>query len=140
MVRAAAPEDLSTIPGTQTLWAELPYVAKHERVRHLGDLLLRRVRIGLLTPGGGKEHLKRIKKLCKPYLPWNNRRWRQEIKTYLAQWNHAHALTTKPVGALPRLKVRSLEAVGDAFFRVLFFTWGRVWKRWLRPGDDPKNS
>ena len=55
LVGEAAPEDLSTIPGTETLWAEMAHAARHERIRHLGDLLLRRVRIGLLTREGGKR-------------------------------------------------------------------------------------
>ncbi|MDO9516234.1 MAG: hypothetical protein Q7J01_09075 [Syntrophales bacterium] len=53
--------DLTPIPGTLTLWAELPFVARREQVRHLPDLLLRRrVRIGLLTPGGAKAYIERV--------------------------------------------------------------------------------
>ena len=48
LVAEADLQDLKNIPGTRTLWAELPYTAKNENVRHLSDLLLRRVRIGLL--------------------------------------------------------------------------------------------
>jgi glycerol-3-phosphate dehydrogenase len=95
LVRSAAPEDLSYIPGTHTLWAELPFAAKHEQVKHLDDLLLRRLRIGLLTPQGGKSYLKRIRKLCKNSLPWNNKRWRKEIKMYLEQWERCYALPLK---------------------------------------------
>ena len=91
LVCSAAPEDLSYIPGTHTLWAELPFAAKHEQVKHLDDLLLRRLRIGLLTPQGGKSYLKRIRKLCKNSLPWKNKRWRKEIKMYLEQWERCYA-------------------------------------------------
>ncbi|MBT8349666.1 MAG: hypothetical protein KJO26_00290, partial [Deltaproteobacteria bacterium] len=38
LVRSAAPEDLSFIPGTHTLCAELPFSAKYEQVKHLDDL------------------------------------------------------------------------------------------------------
>jgi glycerol-3-phosphate dehydrogenase len=92
LVRTAAPQDLKTIPGTRTLWAELPYVAKNEKVRHLTDLLLRRVRIGLLTPHGGREYLGRVRKLVGPVLPWDRKRWKKEISDYLDQWQHAHSL------------------------------------------------
>jgi glycerol-3-phosphate dehydrogenase len=92
LVSMAAPEDLESIPGTYTLWAELPFVARHEQVRHLSDLLLRRVRIGLLTPEGGKEYFDRIKKLCKPELRWDRKRWKTEIAIYLELWSRAHAL------------------------------------------------
>ncbi|MBW1799078.1 MAG: glycerol-3-phosphate dehydrogenase/oxidase [Deltaproteobacteria bacterium] len=73
LVREAALKDLKVIPGTRTLWAELPYVAKNENVRHLADLMLRRVRIGLLTPNGGREHLGRVRKLVAPVLPWDRK-------------------------------------------------------------------
>jgi len=96
IVAAADQEDLAMVPGTFTLWAELPYLAKHEHIRHLADLLLRRVRIGLLTPGGGSAHINRIRKLCRSSLPWDNKRWKKEIQTYLDQWNHTHALPLKP--------------------------------------------
>jgi len=95
LVRMAASEDLTYIPDTNTLWAELPFTAKHEQVRHLSDLLLRRVRIGLLTPEGGKAYLKRIHKLCKDALPWNRKRWKEEIKIYLEHWKRYYALPLK---------------------------------------------
>ncbi|OQX27824.1 MAG: hypothetical protein BWK80_03395 [Desulfobacteraceae bacterium IS3] len=90
MVMTADSQDLATIPGTCTIWAELPFAAKHEHIRHLTDLLLRRVRIGLLTPQGGKDHIGRIRKLCEPVLPWDETRWEQEIKMYFEYWKHAH--------------------------------------------------
>jgi glycerol-3-phosphate dehydrogenase len=92
LVQAARAQDLEPITGTHTLWAELPYVAANERVRHLSDLLLRRVRIGLLTPRGGKDHLKRIRALCQPILSWDNKRWREETAMYLEHWRQFHAL------------------------------------------------
>ena len=98
LVSKAAAKDLVSIPGTHTLWAELPFVAEHEQVRHLSDLLLRRVRVGLLTPLGGKAYLKRIKKLCRSVLPWDKKRWRKEIRQYLEQWNTAYAA---PLGKIP---------------------------------------
>ncbi len=95
LVKSAAAKDLSYIPGTHTLWAELPFSAKHEQIKHLDDLLLRRLRIGLLTPQGGKAYLKRIRKLCKKSLPWNNRRWRKEIKMYIEKWERCYAPAVK---------------------------------------------
>jgi glycerol-3-phosphate dehydrogenase len=92
LVREADSRDLKAIPGTRTLWAELPHVAKNENVRHLADLLLRRVRIGLLTPNGGREHLGRVRKLVAPVLPWDRKRWKREISDYLDQWEYAHSV------------------------------------------------
>jgi glycerol-3-phosphate dehydrogenase len=82
LVKKAAKQDLSLIPGTLTLWAELPMLAETEQIRHLTDLLLRRVRIGMLLPEGGKEHLVRIRQLCEPVLPWDSERWEKELKLY----------------------------------------------------------
>jgi glycerol-3-phosphate dehydrogenase len=118
LVRKAKHGDLSIIPGTHTIWAELPYVAQKEQIRHLTDLLLRRVRIGLLTPEGGKAYLKRIKKLCKNVLPWDRRRWKEETKTYLEHWLHAHALPVKRAEVFAKRKIFSLGALGSALSSI----------------------
>ena len=120
MVQSANKEDLETITGTHTLWAELPYVATHEKIRHLSDLLLRRVRIGLLTPEGGNAYLKRIQKLCKDVLPWNRRRWREEIFMYLEQWNHAHALPVKRAKVLAKHRLISFKALGAILSSIYY--------------------
>lgn len=82
LVKDAAPEDLQTIPGTATIWAEISFVARHEGIRHLDDLLLRRLRLGLLLPEGATEQLEKIKALCKSVLPWDKKRWRDEEDRY----------------------------------------------------------
>jgi glycerol-3-phosphate dehydrogenase len=92
VIREAAPDDLEPIPGTKTLWAELPFAARHEEVRHLSDLLLRRVRIGLLTPSGGAQHLDRIQDLCAPVMSWDRARWETERAAYLDLWKSRHAI------------------------------------------------
>ena len=73
---------LQTIPGTTTLWLELPVACKHEAVVHLDDLLLRRTRLGILLPQGAIVHLQRIQDLCAPHLPWNPHEWDDEIERY----------------------------------------------------------
>jgi glycerol-3-phosphate dehydrogenase len=127
IVKTAKAEDLTIIAGTHTLWAELPYVAQNEQIRHLGDLLLRRVRIGLLTPQGGKTYLKRIQRLCKKALPWDRRRWREEISIYLAQWNHAHALPIRRAEVLAQRKIKffsALRAVLSSVYHKFMSTKG----------------
>jgi glycerol-3-phosphate dehydrogenase len=89
-VAKAAPEDLEFVPGTHTLFAELPYMAG-ERVRHLDDLLLRRARLGILCPGGGSQNLDRVEALCAPVLGWDAARWAEERKRYLNLWAQAYA-------------------------------------------------
>jgi len=94
LLEMAGKDDLTEIPGTSYLWAELPFTVKNEQVRHLTDLLLRRVRIGLLTPNGGGEFLPRVQILCQHMLDWDARRWEQEIADYKTIWKTAHGLPT----------------------------------------------
>lgn len=105
IVASAHTDDLELIPGTCTLWAELPHAAAHESVRHLSDLLLRRVRIGLLLPEGGKALLGRIEQLCRPVLGWNRRRWRHEVNLYLTHCKRFHGFPWRVAqeGRLSRL-------------------------------------
>jgi glycerol-3-phosphate dehydrogenase len=84
-------EDFSLVPGTSTPWCEIAFAATHEGVRHLSDLLLRRVRIGLLLPRGGEEHFGRIEKLCRSALSWDESRWNTEKKRYLEEWQSCYA-------------------------------------------------
>ena len=93
---AAEPEELEAIPGTRILWAELAHAAAHEKVRHLEDLLLRRVRLGILTRDGGMEHLERIKKICLPRLGWDEGRWEREKGAYMRTIRRAYGVPEVP--------------------------------------------
>lgn len=86
MLEKAPAEHLEVIPGTHTLWVELPHAALRENIRHLDDLLLRRVRIGLLLPEGGKYQMDRIREICRPVLSWSDAVWDREIDDYLKMW------------------------------------------------------
>lgn len=91
LVAAAREGELERIPGSLSLWAELRWAARTERVERLDDLLLRRVRLGLVLPEGGHEHFGRIRSICQPELGWNNERWDMEEERYLDVWRHGHA-------------------------------------------------
>jgi len=84
LVDAAGADELETIPGTETLWAELRWAARAEGVEQLDDLLLRRTRIGLLLRGGGLEHAERIRAICQMELGWDDARWDHEQAAYAA--------------------------------------------------------
>ena len=84
LVAAAQAGELDIIPGTQTLWAELRWAARAEAVSHLDDLLLRRVRLGILLPEGGAALLPRIRTICQAELGWDDGRWQSEQAAYLA--------------------------------------------------------
>lgn len=80
------------IPGTHSLWGELRWAARSEQVRHLDDLLLRRLRLGLQLPSGGAEHEQRIGKVCRQELGWDEPRWQQEWADYQQLWNRAYSV------------------------------------------------
>ncbi|MDL1912853.1 FAD-dependent oxidoreductase, partial [Chloroflexi bacterium CFX6] len=80
------------IPNTHFLWAELRHAARAEGVIHLDDLLLRRVRLGLLAPNGGLDLLPRIRAIVQPELGWDDARWEKETSEYTALWTRAYGL------------------------------------------------
>ena len=79
-------EKFTHIADTSSLWVELCHAAQHENIHTLSDLMLRRVRIGLFLPNGGKAYLDKIEKICKPFLSWDKERWASEKNTYLDLW------------------------------------------------------
>lgn len=83
ILEKASQEELEPIPGTAILWAELAYAARSEKVRRLEDLLLRRVRLGLVSRQGGREHLERVKEICASALGWDSLRWDKEKAAYI---------------------------------------------------------
>jgi glycerol-3-phosphate dehydrogenase len=82
--------ELEPIEGTLRLWAELRWAAANEGVVHLDDLLLRRVRIGLLLEDGGAEILPRVKDICREELGWDDARWEGEAAAYLKTWDRSY--------------------------------------------------
>jgi len=92
LVQAARPGELTRIPGTHTLWAELRWAARAEGVVHLDDLLLRRVRLGLLLPQGGAAQMERIRAICQPELGWDDAQWAAEEAAYLALCRQSYSL------------------------------------------------
>jgi glycerol-3-phosphate dehydrogenase len=75
------------IADTNALWAELRWAARTEAVVHLDDLLLRRVRLGLLAEGGGQSLMARIREVAQPELGWDDGKWAAEEKRYRETWD-----------------------------------------------------
>jgi glycerol-3-phosphate dehydrogenase len=88
----ASGADLQPVDGTIYLWAELRQAARTEGVVHLDDLLLRRVRLGLLAPNGGLDQMARIRSIVQTELGWDDSRWQAEEKSYAELWNRAYRL------------------------------------------------
>jgi glycerol-3-phosphate dehydrogenase len=91
LVAAALPGELDAIADSTALWAELRWAARAEGVVHLDDLLLRRVRLGLLLPEGGLPHLSRIRAIVQPELGWDDARWESEVAEYARLWRASYA-------------------------------------------------
>jgi len=107
LIAAAYPSELTPIPGSQASWAELRWAARAEGVVHLDDLLLRRVRLGLLLPQGGQEEMPAIRAICQAELGWDNTRWEAEHSRYWKLWNEHYGLPKAPV---PNWKSMLVEA------------------------------
>lgn len=85
-------EATQQIGQTPYSWAELRWALRHEQCHHLADLLLRRTRIGLVMPKGGRDILSRVGQLCHEELGWNETRWAEEQQSYLDDWKLHHAV------------------------------------------------
>jgi glycerol-3-phosphate dehydrogenase len=95
LVATARGGELERIPGTTTLWAELRWAARHERVVHLDDLLLRRVRLGVQVEQGAAALLPRIRSLCQEELGWDDSQWLAEEAAYQGLWRKHYSLPEK---------------------------------------------
>jgi len=102
-VAGARSGELEPLPGTPYLWAELRHAARHESVVRLDDLLLRRVRAGLLLPDGGAGLLPRVRAVCQAELAWDDGRWSMEEHAYLARWRTHYAAPATPGADVPAL-------------------------------------
>lgn len=82
MLGAAQPGELEHIGPLPNVWTEIRWAARCGGVQHLDDLLLRRVRIGMLLPEGAQPQLARIRAIAQPELGWNDTRWQAEVERY----------------------------------------------------------
>ena len=82
LLREAAPAHLRVVDGTTTAWAELHWALRHEQVRFLDDLLLRRTRLGLLLPEGAAVLLPRLEPVAREALGWSAGEWRDQCDRY----------------------------------------------------------
>jgi|AZIK01.1.fsa_nt_gi glycerol-3-phosphate dehydrogenase len=99
LLTEAGEDELSEIPGSRALWAELRWAAAHESVVHLDDLLLRRTRIGLLVENGSMIFEDRIRAICQPLLAWSDAQWQQEALRYREIWRQHYSLPVAETGA-----------------------------------------
>ena len=91
ILRDAIDSDLQSVNGLPALWIELGFAARAEAILHLDDLLLRRTRIGMLLPEGGRSSLPEIKEYVQDKLGWSQARWQSEQERYLNIWKRAYS-------------------------------------------------
>lgn len=84
--------EMNLIPNTPYLWAELRWASRSEMVVHLDDLLLRRLRLGLMLPQGGQGLLPAVRAIAQPELDWSDARWEAEARTYTELINSSYGL------------------------------------------------
>ena len=82
MITDGKADDFEHIAGLPNVWAELKHATRSGYVEHLDDLLLRRVRLGLLLPEGGKGELPRVKAIVQESLGWDEQKWNAEAERY----------------------------------------------------------
>lgn len=88
--------ELQPIHNLPNIWAELRWAASTGAVEHLDDLLLRRVRLGLLLPDGARADMEKIRSLVQSPLGWNDARWQAEQDRYFDIY--AKAYSPSPTG------------------------------------------
>jgi len=91
LIQSARPGDLEPIADSLAAWVELRWAARCEAVAHLDDLLLRRVRLGLLLPQGGQALLEQIRSIVQPELGWDDPTWETEQRRYLQIWQGSYS-------------------------------------------------
>ena len=91
LIRSAAADELTSIGASPSLWAELRWAARAEGVVHLDDLLLRRVRLGIIAPQGGLPLMDRIRSIAQPELGWEDARWQAEATSYASLWRRCYS-------------------------------------------------
>jgi glycerol-3-phosphate dehydrogenase len=91
-LRHAFELDLQELQALGVSRFEFQWVAEHESVLHLDDLLLRRLRVGLTACEGGRRHLEAIRPTVQRALGWDSVRWRWETERYDSIWEQAHGV------------------------------------------------
>ena len=100
LLACARPGELDAVPGTPTLWAELRWAARAEAVCGLDDLLLRRVRLGLVLHAGGAALLPAVRAIVQGELGWDDDTWQAQQSRYQALIATHHSLPGPAAQAL----------------------------------------
>ena len=75
--------------------AECRWAILNEAVEHLDDLMLRRTRVGMCLPNGGREVLPDLKNIFLEEKQWTLKKWNDEVQNYLQIWQNYYSLPQK---------------------------------------------
>lgn len=95
LISMADQSDFDHIESSPNLWAEIRWAARQEGIVHLEDLLLRRVRLGILLPSRGFSVLDRIKNIVQEEIGWSDERWEEEIRNYRTLLDESFSLKSQ---------------------------------------------
>ena len=75
------------VPGFPDLLAEAPFAARNEQARTVGDVLLRRTRLGLLAArelcaSGSPGSRARVARAMAPELGWDEPQMQREVESF----------------------------------------------------------
>ena len=96
MLAAGSNQEHSLIGDTEFCLAECRWAARHESVRHLDDLLLRRTRLGMCLANGGEAIFPEIKAICCTELGWTDTLWDAELARYKTIWKQFYFFGINP--------------------------------------------
>lgn len=111
LLHSADANENSHIANLPNYWSELRWAARTGGVEHLDDLLLRRVRLGMLLPDGASSEMIRIRSIAQPELGWGDDRWQMEEERYREIYNSAYA--PQPTGKIKQKSQESPECPQD---------------------------
>ncbi len=95
LLDAAQADENQPICSLPNLWSEIRWTARTGGVEHLDDLLLRRVRVGMLLPDGASAEMSRIRSIAQPELGWSDLKWVKEEKRYREIYKKSYSPTPK---------------------------------------------
>jgi glycerol-3-phosphate dehydrogenase len=95
LLDAAQPGENEPIGELPNLWSEIRWAARAGGVEHLDDLLLRRVRLGMLLPDGASAEIPRVRAIAQAELGWNDLKWESEVKRYRSIYENFYSAAPK---------------------------------------------
>ena len=95
LLSCAKADENQPIGNLPNLWSEIRWMARTGGVEHLDDLLLRRVRLGMLLPDGASAEMEHIRGIAQPELGWDDAKWNREEKRYREIYEQSYSPSPK---------------------------------------------